>query len=263
MNKLKKIFTPNQNIDDMSRLGIFAFYILFVGSLWFYFSSNILPSPVVLIEKIFHLFKNEGLGGDLIKSLILSVSSMMITVVFSLLIVYASTIPFFRPIGFVFSKGRFLGLKGIVVVFLLLFPSSYTFKIVTLVFGTSVFFITTMLSEIMTIEKGKFTHARTLGMGEWRVLYEVVILNKMERVIETIRQCYAISWMMIATVESYSIGEGGVGALLERKGKYIQNLPEVLAIQLVILLFAIFQDQIIGWFKNTICNWANLQTERK
>lgn len=263
MKNLKQIFTPNQSVDNKTTTGIFIFYIIFVGIFWTLNATSFFPSPFELVGRAYKLFTNESLGQELLTSFVLSTTSMLIAVIFSLIISYLSTIPAFRPIAFVFSKGRFNSLAGISIIFLLLFPEGFFFKVMILSFSISLFFVTSMVSEILTIEKEKFTHARTLGFSEWKVLYEVVILAKVDKVFEVIRQTYAISWMMIASVEAYFLGEGGVGSLMMRKGKYIQNLPDVIAIQLVILFLAIFQDQIILWFKNTIANWSTLKLERK
>ncbi len=265
MTTLKRIFTPNQSVTNTATTQIYIVYVILIGLFWSWSANNstYFPSPLDLSQRIINLFQYESLGHHLIKSFILSVFSMFLTLILSLTIVYASTIPAFRPIGFIFSKGRFLTLKGISVILLLLLPSGFVFKAVILAFSISVYFVTSMISELLTIEKEKFTHARTLGMSEWRVLYEVVILNKLDRVIDTVRQTNAISWMMIATVESYFIGEGGVGALLEKKGRFLTNLPDIIAIQVVILIVAIFLDQLLAFIKNLLCEWSTIKLERK
>lgn len=263
MKSIKKLFTPNQSVHPSTTTSIFLVYLVVIGIFWTFNSGGFVPSPLELVIRAKNLFQNESLAAELIRSFKLSSISMLFTILFSLIIAYSSTIPAFRPLSFLFTKGRFLSLKGISIIFLLALPGGFLFKSFILAFSVSVFFVTSAVSEILTIEKEKFTHARTLGMSEWRVFWEVVVLGKMDRMFEVIRQNYAISWMMIATVESYFMGEGGVGSLLERKGKYIQNLPDVLAIQLTILVLAIFQDSILKWFKQTIFSWSDLQTERK
>lgn len=263
MKNIKKLFTPNQTVHPSTSASIYLVYIVLIGAFWTLNSGGYIPSPLELLIRIKNLFQNESLAGELVRSFKLSFISMIFTTFFSLLIAYSSTIPALSPLSFVFTKGRFLSLKGISIIFLLALPGGFLFKSFILAFSVSVFFITSAVSEILTIEKEKFTHARTLGMSNWRVFWEVVILGKMDRMFEIIRQNYAISWMMIATVESYFMGEGGVGSLLERKGKYIQNLPDVLAIQITILVLAIFQDSILKWFKQTLFSWSDLQTERK
>ena len=57
-----------------------------------------------------------------------------------------------------------------------------------MVFGITVFFVTSMLSVIQGITKNEFNHARTLRMNEWEVVKEVIVLGKLDQVFEIIRQ---------------------------------------------------------------------------
>ncbi len=106
---------------------------------------------------------------------------MGITILVSLALSYLTVLPFFRPIAFLFTKGRFLTLVGLSFLFTILTHSGHELKVVLLVFGMSVFFVTSMMSVIQSITRNEFNHARTLRMSEWRVVWEVVILGKIDQ----------------------------------------------------------------------------------
>jgi NitT/TauT family transport system permease protein len=187
---------------------------------------------------------------------------MLIAIVISLIISYLTVLPFFRPIAFIFSKFRFLTLVGLTFVFTLLTHSGHQLKVSLLVFGIAVFFVTSMVSIILSIPKTEFDHARTLRMSEWEVVWNVVVLGQMDKVFEIIRQNFAIAWMMLTMVEGISRAEGGIGTLLLNQNKHL-HLDAVFAIQICIFLVGICMDYLIGFLKNLFFPYANLTLERR
>ena len=131
-----------------------------------------------------------------------------------------------------------------------------------LVYGITVFFVTSMASVIASIPKSEFDHARTLRMSEWRVVLEVVVLGTADKAFEVLRQNAAMGWMMLAMVEGIVKSEGGVGTALIAQDKYF-HLPEVFAIQIVILIVGLTQDSAIGLIRRAVCPYADLTLERK
>ena len=131
-----------------------------------------------------------------------------------------------------------------------------------LVFGMTVFFVTSMASVIAQIPKEEFDYARTLRMSEWRVVWEVVVLGTAAQAWEVLRQNAAIGWMMLTMVEGISRSEGGVGAMLLNQSKHF-HLAEVFAIQILILVVGMIQDYGIGLLRRITCPYADLTLERK
>ena len=115
---------------------------------------------------------------------------------------------------------------------------------------------------IADLSKERFDHARTLGMSEWRVVWEVVVLGTADEAFEVLRQNAAIGWMMLTMVEGISRAEGGIGAMLLNQNKHF-HLAEVFAIQIVILLVGMGQDYAIGLIRNITCPYATLTLERR
>jgi NitT/TauT family transport system permease protein len=192
----------------------------------------------------------------------LNLQAIALSTILSLLLAYLTVIPFFRPIVTLLSKLRFLSLVGLTFFFTLMATSGHGLKLYLLVFSVSVFFVTGMAEVVAAIPKEKFDLARTLRMGEWRVVYEVVILGQADKAFETLRQNAAMGWMMLTMVEGISRSEGGVGAMLLNQNKHF-HLSAVFAIQISILFLGLGQDYVIGLLRRVFCPYATLTLERK
>ena len=144
----------------------------------------------------------------------------------------------------------------------LVFGGGRPLKLSLLVFGVTVFFVTSMAAVVAEIPKSAFDHARTLRMTEWQVVWDVVIRGTLDKAIEALRQNAAMGWMMLTMVEGIARSEGGVGALLLNQNKHF-HLAEVFAIQILILFVGLVQDYGIGVLKRVVCPWADLTLERR
>ena len=241
--------------------------ILIVGQalvaliVWWTMPISVLPRPDEVFAALGTLWM-RGLGRELITSLLLNVQAIAWTVLISLALSYLTVLPFFRPIAAAVSKGRFLGLIGLTLIFTITLGGGHTLKLALLVFGMTVFFVTSMAAVILDLPKERFDHARSLGMSEWRVVWEVVILGTADEAFEVLRQNAAIGWMMLTMVEGISRAEGGIGAMLLNQNKHF-HIAEVFAIQIVILAVGIAQDYAIGALRSLFCPYAVLTLERK
>lgn len=241
--------------------------ILIVGQalvallVWWTMPISVLPRPDEVFSALGTLWM-RGLGRELITSLLLNVQAIAWTVLISLALSYLTVLPFFRPIAAAVSKGRFLGLIGLTLIFTITLGGGHTLKLALLVFGMTVFFVTSMAAVILDLPKERFDHARSLGMSEWRVVWEVVILGTADEAFEVLRQNAAIGWMMLTMVEGISRAEGGIGAMLLNQNKHF-HIAEVFAIQIVILAVGIAQDYAIGALRSLFCPYATLTLERK
>ena len=117
------------------------------------------------------------------------------------------------------------------------------------------------MSVIVNIDKQQFELCETLGYNRWQTLYEVIIVGKADQVFEIIRQNFAIAWLMITYVESLSLSEGGVGALMYKYNKY-NDLPNVIAVQLIIFLLGLFFDFLLGAVRGWLFPYTKLQTQQ-
>jgi NitT/TauT family transport system permease protein len=260
--KATDAFEPNRRISPMTLRIIIAFQAAVALVIWIRSPFPVLPQPDEVARAFANLWMNQGLGRELWTSFALNLEALALTVLIGLALSYLTVLPFFRPIAAAVSKGRFLGLIGLTFAFTLMVGGGRPLKLALLVFGMTVFFVTSMASEVLDIPRERFDHARTLRMNEWGVVGEVVVLGTVDRAIEVLRQNAAIGWMMLTMVEGISRSEGGVGAMLLNQNKHF-HLAEVFAIQLTILAVGLLQDYGIGLMQRLLCPYSLLTLERR
>lgn len=241
--------------------------LIFISiTIWYLSGSKIIPTPDRILSEIPVLW-NKGLGYELYLSFLVNLKSLWISFVISLFLAYTTSIPglvgqIFIPIVKFLSSLRFLGLVGLTLVFTLLTPNGHILKVSLLVFGITGFMLTSMYDVVANIPKERFDDARTLRMKEPRVLFEVVVLGTAADMLDVLRNCCAISWVMLASVEGLVRSEGGLGAMLLNNDKYF-NLPAVFAIMLVILIVGLAFDFGIATFRRMVCPYSYLTIEKK
>ena len=261
MNEAIELLAPNRVISKKTIRWLVGFQLLMLLSIWFFSPTVFLPKPKEVFQALSEMWF-AGLGGELITSFLLNLEAIAISAILSLLLAYLTVIPFFRPIVALLSKLRFLSMVGLTFFFTLMATTGHELKLFLLVFSVSVFFVTGMAEVVASIPKEKFDLARTLRMGEWRVVYEVIVLGQADKAFEVLRKNAAMGWMMLTMVEGISRSEGGVGAMLLNQNKHF-HLSAVFAIQLTILLLGLGQDYAIGLLRNIFCPYADLTLERK
>ena len=261
MNHAAAVFSPNAVLSKNTVRILVAVQVAVVLLLWIISPLVLFPKPGEVLRALGDMW-DQGLGGELITSFYLNLEAIALATVVSLLLAYATVMPFFRPIVALLSKLRFLSLVGLTFFFTLMAKSGHQLKLSLLVFSVSVFFVTGMADVINSIPKEKFDLARTLRMGEWRVVWEVIVLGQVDQVFDVLRQNAAIGWMMLTMVEGIVRSEGGVGTVLLDQNHHFR-LAAVFAIQLTILMLGLLQDYGIGLMKNMFCPYAALTLERK
>jgi NitT/TauT family transport system permease protein len=261
MNHAAAVFSPNAVLSKNTVRILVAVQVAVVLLLWIISPLVLFPKPGEVLRALGDMW-DQGLGGELITSFFLNLEAIALATVVSLLLAYATVMPFFRPIVALLSKLRFLSLVGLTFFFTLMAKSGHQLKLSLLVFSVSVFFVTGMADVINSIPKEKFDLARTLRMGEWRVVWEVIVLGQVDQVFDVLRQNAAIGWMMLTMVEGIVRSEGGVGTILLDQNHHFR-LAAVFAIQLTILMLGLLQDYGIGLMKNMFCPYAALTLERK
>jgi NitT/TauT family transport system permease protein len=251
-------FSPNRVISKTSLKLIGVGWAALALGLWASSRVEVFPSPVAVLRALRTLWMEEGLSRELWTSFTLNLTAIGYTTAISLVIAYLTVVPVLRPVGSFISKLRFLGLTGLTFLFTMLVSGGHQLKLWLLVFGMSVFFVTSMCTVVAEIPKDKLDYARTLRMSEWHVVWEVVVLGTADQAIEAMRQNAAIGWMMLTVVEGLSRSEGGVGAMLLNQNKHF-HLDSVFAIQIAILLIGLTQDFALGLLKRAACPYAQLK----
>jgi len=260
MNAAIDVLSPNRVISKQTVRWLVGFQLLMLFCIWLFSSTVFLPKPIEVFHALGQMWV-EGLGAELITSFYLNLQAIALSTLLSLVLAYLTVIPFFRPIVSLLSKLRFLSMVGLTFFFTLMATTGHELKLYLLVFSVSVFFVTGMAEVVASIPKEKFDLARTLRMGEWRVVWEVVVLGQTDKAFEVLRQNAAMGWMMLTMVEGISRSEGGVGAMLLNQNKHF-HLSAVFAIQLTILVLGLAQDYGIGLLRKIFCPYAGLTLER-
>lgn len=261
-NEFLDAFRPNKSVSLQVMFVVVLLWIAGIGFYWTYNSSEILPRPWEIWTAFNRLIDEGGLIPEMWTSMKLCLNAVLHTIIISLIICYSTVLPIFRPIGFLVTKFRFLTLVGLSFVFTLLTQDGYDLKVSLLTFGMTVFFVTEMLRVLDEITSNEYNHARTLGMSEWRVVWEVVILSRIDKVFDVIRANFAIAWMMLTLVEGISRADGGVGTMLINQNKHL-HLDAVFAIQFLILFVGIGMDYLFGVLKRFACPYAHLTKAEK
>lgn len=234
--------------------------------LWSCTAASYLPSPIEVTQALPALW-DDGLGVQLWSSLTLNFEAVLLISVLSLLIAYATATPgllgrIFRPFALLVSSGRYNGMVGLPLVLMSLLHNPHWVKLALLLFGTGVFTVLSLVRMVDSIPSELYDHSRTLRMGEWRVLWEVVVLGTFDQSLDCLRVGMAFCWMMLPMVEGYFRFEGGVGVLMLTESKHL-NLDAVFAVMGVVLLIGFLQDWLIGQFRAAVCPYAEMQKERK
>ena len=261
---MKSIFKPLAKPSSAGQtLVVWGWFVVaFVVWVFSSFTNQFIPSPKQVFARWLFLIREESLLYELYVSFTTNVEALLITAILSLLLSYLVVLPVMRPFIAFCSKARFFGLTGFVIVFTLIFGGSHWLKVALLVFGMTVFFVTSMSSAILEIPQDEFDYAKTLRLSNFKIIWEVIILGKFDYALETMRQNAAIGWVMLTMVEGLNRSEGGLGALMLNENKHFK-LDAVFAIQLTILFLGIAQDAGLRYIRSLICPYAELQTEKK
>jgi len=260
--KLKNVFLPNRPVDRAMMLGLVAFWIAIAFLAWLAVPFATLPKPGEVWHALGSLWWEHGMGPELFTTLRLILHALLLTILISLALSYATVIPFFRPVVEAVSKLRFLGLTGLVVPFTLFTGGGYDLKVAMLTFGMTTFFVTSMAQAVIEIPREQFDHMRVLGASEGRILWEVVIRGTLDKALEVTRQNLAIGWALITMVEGISRAEGGLGAMILNQNKHFK-LAEVYAILLVILVVGLVLDYTVGAITRVLCPHVQLERVKR
>ncbi len=259
---VKRLFTPHENVPRRYWLGMITVQVALALLFWAFQPMKVIPKPLEVVNAFADLWSRFGLGEALMTSFKTTIEALAIGSLVSLVLAYLTVLPFFQPIVMFIAKMRFLGLVGLTFIFTLVMGGGHALKLSVMVFCLSVYFVASMMEVVASVTKEELDHARTLRMGKWRAVYEVIILGKMDQALEVLRQNAAITWMSLTLVEGLVRSEGGMGALLLIQSKYLK-LPEIYAIQATILLVGLLLDYFLKWTKRVICPWSVLGLEAK
>lgn len=255
---MRRLLRPNA--PDGPAVSLVVGWICLFLLIWTAAGVSYLPTPTEVLRAVPVLW-GYGFGEQLWNSFALNLEAVCAMAVIVYLLAIATVMPLFRPLAVLVGSGRFNGFVGMPIVFMAIFQNAHLVKVALLVFGAGVFTLVSLVKMIQDIPKELFDHSRTLRMGEWRVVWEVVVLGRMDEVIDILRINVAMLWVMLPMVEGRFRYEGGVGALMEEQAKHF-NMDAVFAALAMVLAVGILQDLALAKLKGLACPYSALGMER-
>ncbi|RZK38379.1 MAG: ABC transporter permease subunit [Pedobacter sp.] len=254
-----KFLTPFEKISKSNKTIILVSWIVLIIAIWFVGTSgtkHLFPSPSQVLSGFTALY-NEGLVEHIFNSLKLCFMSIFLAVVISMLLAYSWPIPALKPISQFITKFRFLPFTGLSFYVALLVHDARNMQVWILVIFLTTFLTTSLIAVIKDIPEEEFDHAKTLKCSRWEVLWQVIILGRIDYVIDVIRQNLAIAWMMLVTVESIVVASGGLGFLIKNSDKFM-NHGRIIALQIIILLIGLGLDSGINFLRKAIFRYSKI-----
>lgn len=262
METIKRLFRPLTQVKGRTSMMIILIEVALALGLWQFLGGNgLIPSPLRIIGASVRILTSDSFGENLFSSLSLTFSGMGLSIVLALAVSYLSLIPMFAPAARFVVKCRYLTLTGLIFLFTLLTHDGHQLKLSLLIFGIVPFFVTSLLSIIESINVQEYDLCRTLRMNNWQTMVEVVIIGRLDQVVEVMRQNFAIAWMMITMVEGLSMSEGGLGTLLIKSNKYI-DLSTVFGVLLIIFSMGILFDLLLKNLRHWLFPYTKIEIRR-
>jgi NitT/TauT family transport system permease protein len=256
---LKKLITPFEKISKSNKTIILVVWIVLVLLLWFIGTSgtkHLFPSPSQVLEGFKGLYA-EGLVVHIFHSLSLCFVSIFLATILAMLFAYTWPIPMLKPVAEFVTKFRFLPFTGLSYYITLIIHEARDMQIWIMVIFLTTFLTTSLIAVINDIPEEEFDHAKTLKCNRWEVLWQVIVLGRIDYVIDAIRQNLAITWMMLVTIESIVVASGGLGFLIKNSDKFM-NHGRIIALQIIILLIGLILDWGINFFRKALFRYSKI-----
>ncbi|MES2863764.1 MAG: hypothetical protein V4666_06580 [Bacteroidota bacterium] len=254
-----KYLTPFENISKAKKTIILAIWIVLILVLWYVTTmgeKHLFPSPTQVLKGFSELY-NEGLVVHIFNSLKLCFLSIFLSIILSMLFAYSWPIPIFKPVAEFVTKFRFLPFTGLSFYIAMVIHDARNMQIWIMVIFLTTFLTTSLIAVISSIPQEEFDHAKMLKCSRFEVLWQVIILGRIDHVIDVIRQNLAITWMMLVTVESIVVASGGLGFLIKNSDKFM-NHGRIIALQIIILLIGLGLDWAINFLRKSIFRYSKI-----
>lgn len=248
----KSLFTP---FAGGSIKLIATSQLVFLLVVWALAPNSLFPSLGEVLSSWNKLALHEGLLVELIASASTIIQALLWSSLIAAIFAYIAAINIIKPVTMLMASFRFLGFAGITFLFTMLTSDGAQLKVWLLTFGMTVFQVTGMLAITNSISQAEVDYAKTLRMSNFGMVYELLIRGRAHEFLDIIRQNAAIGWVMLSMVEGLVRSDGGIGSLLLTQSKYL-NLSAIAAIQMTILMYGIFQDQVLYFLNRVLCPYT-------
>ncbi|MFQ5445570.1 MAG: ABC transporter permease [Saprospiraceae bacterium] len=211
------------------------------------------PLPSDVVGSYPGLVKKDALFANALRSIWLNLQGYFWAIFLCVPIGFLiGLLPVFRGL---FSKPvdalRYLPLTALIGVFIIWFGIYDEMKVAFLAFGIIVFLLPIVIQRVDEVEDVYLSTVFTLGASKWQTIRTVYLPAVFSRLIEDIRVLTAISWTYIIVAEYINKDGGGLGALIYIKRR-LQQVPEMFAIILVIVLIGFLQDMVFVYLSRRL-----------
>ena len=261
MKLVKELLSPFSKVGNSVVLISFLVQLIFILGLWQFSTHSLFPQPTEVLAKVIELLTDMEFYRNVFQSLSLTIQAMFYSIIIACILGYAYTIPALQTLVNFITKLRYLTLVGLVFSFTVIFKDGQLVSVLLLMFGIIPFFVLSLVNSITEIQQKEFDVCKTIGMNRWRTLLELVIIGRAEQTIETIRSNFAIAWLMITMVETYSMSKGGIGVMLFIANKYNQ-LETIFALQVLIFMIGFGFDYILSKVRISLFPHIKLTTKK-
>jgi NitT/TauT family transport system permease protein len=254
-----KLLTPFEKISKTNRALVLLGWFVLLMVLWFVGTAgekHLFPNPSQVLEGFSGLY-SEGLVVHIFNSLKLCFLSIFLATILSLLFAYSFPIPLLKPVAEFVTKFRFLPFTGLSFYITMVVHEARNMQVWILVIFLTTFLTTSLIAIIKDIPQEEFDHAKTLKCSRFEVLWQVIVLGRIDYVIDSIRQNLAITWMMLVTVESIVVASGGLGFLIKNSDKFM-NTGRIIALQIIILLIGLGLDSGINFLRKAVFRYSKI-----
>lgn len=254
-----KLLTPFHTISKTQKTLILAGWIVLLLLIWFVGTSgekHLFPNPQQVLKGFSELY-NAGLVVHIFNSLQLCFISIFLATIISLLFAYSWPIPILKPVAEFVTKFRFLPFTGLSFYIAMVVHDARNMQIWIMVIFLTTFLTTSLISVVKNIPEEEFDHAKTLKCSRFEVLWQVIVLGRLDYVIDVIRQNLAITWMMLVTIESIVVSSGGLGFLIKNSDKFM-NHGRIIALQIIILGIGLLLDWFIDFLRKALFRYSKI-----
>lgn len=253
--KILATVLPHVPAPPKAILKITAIQIIVAIFFWLITPASTFPSPVSVFLALVKLWNEQSLLSNLIISMSVYFQAIMILIPLGLIAVVMTSLSLTKNIVTFGTTFRFLGMNGLIVLFTY-YVSGQWIRVSLVVFFVGVYLISDLRRIVANKELiPKREYNRTLGMSEWRVLYEVDIRGSAISYWESLQNNQAMSLMFLPAVEALTKSGGGLGTVLLNSQR-TWNLDEVYAIQVFLWVLGFFIDrtweyskQMFPWYR--------------
>jgi ABC-type nitrate/sulfonate/bicarbonate transport system permease component len=257
MDSLKKLFIPFYGYGK-DRWVVISSLVIIPFLVWTILPNHYLPPLHKILLSYPDLFSKFDMVGNFLISMSLCFKAITWASCISFLFMLLTRIPIFEGFCVFMRKFRFLPSAGLSFLFAKLTGDVDNQMFAIMLFGITTFMVDSSVGIALNIDKDMVDYSKSLRLPEWRIFYELIVLNKAPDFFRSIIQNFAIAWTLLATVENICKTSGGIGVVLAESSKYFR-LEQVYAIQIIILATGLLIDVSLNKIYYSLLHYKTLK----